>query len=512
MSCNCHNYTPCDTPCPQCSGTTTTSSTTTTTTCSSDIVCVDYWKDKCVEHPGDSCYQIPVGTNLNSILMHLLSFVPPTPGCTTTTTTTIAPTTTTTTLTPTTTTTTCICPPTTTTTSTSTTTTTTLAPCECITFRLENITEASQTYSYENCSHVQFNDQVLGPSESTLICVCDENLIVNPATILVFAIGDGCNTSTTTSTSTTSTTSTSTTTTTTTAEPVCQQYRVQSIALPASWSADSCYDAPVGGSFTTLGESIYTGCIWSNTLVLNNASIKEIFPCPSPTSTTTSTTSTSTTTTSSTTTTTTTIAPTTTTTTVNCECYTLYNQSFTTPYSVTYSECGGGNKSVFILPLQTLRLCVNYDTTVTVDSEVIVTRCYISCTTSSECSACTTTTSTSSTTTTTTGDPTTTTTTTEGTTTTTTTGEPTTTTTSTTLEPTTTTTTTCASPCLNTEYNVTGFGTAEWFECNAASPTTLTVSSGVYMFCHDGSGVIFYNGASGTPTGNEYNCGCNEPL
>lgn len=91
---------------------------------------------------------------------------------------------------------------------------------------------------------------------------------------------------------------------------------------------------------------------------------------------------------------------------------------------------------------------------------------------------------------------------------------PTTTTTSTTLEPTTTTTTTeCLNPCYETEYNISGDGTAEWFSCNQQSgpPNTIAVSTGVSSFCHDGSGVVFYNGASGTPIGTPTICGCNEP-
>lgn len=332
MSCNC--YTPCDPPCPICSGTTTTSSTTTTTTCKDANVCTDLTKDICVVHPGDTCYAIPKGQNLQDILLHFISMLPVPYNCTTTSTTTKAPITTTTTVVPTTTTTTCNCPSTTTTTSTSTTTTTTLAPCDCETYSLKNITNVIQTYSYTNCSHVVFNNISLAPGATALICVCDENLTYNNNFILAIALGSGCNTSTTTSTSTTSTTSTSSTTTTTTAAPICEQYRVQATAIPASWSAQTCYGVNVSGTFTTVGQSIYTGCIWSNTLVLTNASIKEIFPCPSPTSTTTSTTSTTTTTTS---------APTTTTTTQACAQYVVTS---VTGGFVKASLCGSGLESI----------------------------------------------------------------------------------------------------------------------------------------------------------------------
>jgi hypothetical protein len=66
------------------------------------------------------------------------------------------------------------------------------------------------------------------------------------------------------------------------------------------------------------------------------------------------------------------------------------------------------------------------------------------------------------------------------------------------------------SPCYNTEYNVGGSGTAEWFACETGALNTQFVSTGTYSFCHDGSGVVFYNGASGTPTGNQSICGCND--
>ena len=407
MSCNCYNqYAPCDPQCPNCGRTTTSSTTTTTTLCPDALKCEENKKDICVVHPGDVCYSIPKGKDLQQILYDLLSkFIP---NCTTTTTT-VRPTTTTT-LPPTTTTTTCVCPSTTTSTSTSTTSTTTLPPCSCMTYSLKNITSTTQTYSYTNCSNVRFNNVNLAAGTTVLICVCSENLQYDKTKIIALAVGTGCNTSTTTSTSSTSTTSTSSSTTTTTAAPKCQQYRVQSTALPASWSAKTCYNVTVGGSFTTLGQSLYTGCIWSNTLVLTNASVKEIFPCPSPTSTTTSSTSTttststtSTTSTTSSTTTTTTIPPTTTTTTLNCECYTIYNSSATNTNTVSYVGCGGAIKTIFVSPLTTVNICVQYGSVPIIPSGVSSVRCYTACVADVGCSPCTTTTtSTSSTTTTTT--------------------------------------------------------------------------------------------------------------
>ncbi len=468
MSCNCHNYTPCDPVCPQCSGTTTSSTTTTTTTCSSDIVCTDYWKDICVEHSGDSCYQIPAGTNLNSILMHLLSFVPPTPGCTTTSTTTIAPTTTTTTLVPTTTTTTCICPTTTTTTQLVTTTTTTLAPCDCETYSLKNVSNVTQTYSYTNCSRARFIDIPLAAGATVLICVCDEDLTYNNNFILALGIGAGCNTSTTTSTSTTSTTSTSSTTTTTTAAPVCNEYRVQSNALPASWSAQTCYGVPVGGSFSAIGQSIYTGCILSTTLVINNASIKEVFPCPPTTTTSTSTTSTTSTTTA---------APTTTTTTKACLQYAIYSE---TGGYATAKLCDTGLTTyIGVGPGQTvLTPCVLVGSVITNEASIIysvpcgstttsTTTIPPSTTSTTQPTTTTSSSTTSTTSTTTTGEPTTTTTTVEPTTTSTT-STTSTSTTSTTLEPTTTTTTEC--PCVEgVLVEVSSSGTINYLLCSGGS-------------------------------------------
>lgn len=332
MSCNC--YTPCEPSCPSYLGTTTTSSTTTTTTCKDANVCTDLTKDICVTHPGDVCAGIPKGQNLQDILLHFISMLPVPYNCTTTTTTTKAPVIITTTVIPTTTTTTCNCPSTTTTTSTSTTTTTTLAPCDCETYSLKNVSNVTQTYSYTNCSRVRFNNVSLAAGATILICVCDEDLTYNNNFILALGLGSGCNTSTTTSTSTTSTTSTSSTTTTTTAAPVCRQYRVQATIAGATWAAQTCYNVPVGGTISTSGASIYTGCIWSNTLVLTNATVKEIFPCPPPTTTSTSTTSTTSTTT---------LAPTTTTTTQACAQYAI--TSITGGFAKA-TLCGSGLESI----------------------------------------------------------------------------------------------------------------------------------------------------------------------
>jgi len=105
---------------------------------------------------------------------------------------------------------------------------------------------------------------------------------------------------------TTTTSSTSTTTTTVDCGD-CLTLSVVSIALPASWSALTCNFVPVGGSFTSIGQSIsISDCICQNTLVLINAQPKDEIGC----TTTTTSTSSTTTTTSSTTSTTTTLAPT----------------------------------------------------------------------------------------------------------------------------------------------------------------------------------------------------------
>lgn len=341
MSCNCQNtYRPCDCNC--CNPCTTTTQspicnfclgyhptnaalacadaslpcTTTTTTCKT--ACVEYKKDICVVHPGDPCYRIKEGDTLQALIFRLLSLLPTPAGCTTTTIRPTTSTTTTTTIIPTTTTTTCICPSTTTTTRATTTTTTTFKPCDCETYSLKNVSNVTQTYSYTNCSRVRFNNISLAAGATVLICVCDEDLTYNNNFVLALALGTGCNTSTTTSTTRPTTTTTLPPTTTTTTRRFCLQYRIQSTGLPASWSAQTCYGVPVGGSFTTPGQSIYTGCIWSDTLVLNNASIKELLSCPPPTSTTTSSTSTTSTTTA---------APTTTTTTQACAQYAVYSET-----------------------------------------------------------------------------------------------------------------------------------------------------------------------------------------
>ena len=317
MSCNCHQYPPCDPQCPSCNGTTTTSTTTTTTLCPSSIKCVEYKKDICVIHPGDPCYNIKSGANLNTLIVSILRMLPNPPGCSTTTTT-RRPTTTTTSTTriPTTTTTTCICASTTTSTSTSTTTTTTLAPCDCLTFTIKNITASTQTYSYTNCSHVRFSNVSIAAGVTHTICVCNEDLVYDRAKFIVIAGQRGCNLSTTTtsSTSTTSTTSSSTTTTTTNPCPACNTYKIQSTSLPASWIGKRCDDGVVVSyNFTSVGQIITTPCICSTSLVVSNASVKETTNCIGTTTTSTSTSTTSTTT----------AAPITTTTTIACLQYIL---------------------------------------------------------------------------------------------------------------------------------------------------------------------------------------------
>lgn len=392
MSCNCYNqYVPCDPQCPNCGGMTTSSTTTTTTLCPDALKCEEFKKDICVIHPGDKCYNIPENKDLQQILYDLLSkFIP---DCTTTTTTS---TTTTTTIPPTTTTTTCICPPSTTTTSTSTTTTTTLAPCNCQTFSIKNITASTQTYSYENCFHVQNNNVSIAAGATHLICVCDQNFAYDKLKFLVFDLGTGCNTSTTTSTSSTSTTSTSSTTTTTTAAPSCINYAIQALVAGATWSGIDCYGNSIGGSIPISGATIYTGCMWSSSLVYTNAHIKSLVPCPPPTSTTTSTTSTSTTTTTTaapttTTSTSTTSTSTTTTTTLNCECYTIYNSSSTFTAPIAYVSCQSGPVSTLLGPLETLNVCVQYGSVPSVPLGMSLTRCNTSCIADVGCGVCTTT-------------------------------------------------------------------------------------------------------------------------
>lgn len=246
----------------------------------------------------------------------------------------------------------------------------------------------------------------------------------------------------------------------------------------------------------------------------------------------------STTTTTGAPTTTTTTALTTTTTTAACECQTFALSNLQpTAVDVTYTNCQGNLVSLFIPGGQIIRGvcacngsfqyqpvvgfiisasadgCNPAPTTTTTTPAPTTTTTTQPVTTTSTTQADTTTTTTVSLTTTTTADPGTTTTTTADQTTTTTTSEGGgggTTTTTTEAELTTTTTTACISPCFNTEYNIVGSGTAEWFACQAVTPTTLFVNGGTQFFCHDGSGVTFYGGASGTPTGNQEECGCND--
>ena len=109
------------------------------------------------------------------------------------------------------------------------------------------------------------------------------------------------------------TTSTSSTTTTTTTVDCgnCIYLSIISTALPASWSALTCNFVPVGGSFTSVGQSIAIDqCICENTLVLINAETKEINPCTT----------------------------TTTTTVISCLCYTITATSFCT---ATWTNCDG---------------------------------------------------------------------------------------------------------------------------------------------------------------------------
>jgi len=69
------------------------------------------------------------------------------------------------------------------------------------------------------------------------------------------------------------------TTTTTTTTVYCENYLVQGIVDPSSWSGLSCDGAPIGGSLTG-GLSVTTGCMQADSLQLNNSAIKEnLGPC-----------------------------------------------------------------------------------------------------------------------------------------------------------------------------------------------------------------------------------------
>jgi len=68
-------------------------------------------------------------------------------------------------------------------------------------------------------------------------------------------------------------------TTTTTTTVYCENYLVQGITDPSSWSGLSCNGAPIGGSLTG-GLSVTTGCMQADSLQLNNSAIKQnLGPC-----------------------------------------------------------------------------------------------------------------------------------------------------------------------------------------------------------------------------------------
>jgi hypothetical protein len=78
---------------------------------------------------------------------------------------------------------------------------------------------------------------------------------------------------------TTTTTSSSSTTTTTTTTVYCENYIVQGIADPASWSGLDCDGRPIGGSLNS-GGTATTGCMQADSLDLTNANIKvNLGPC-----------------------------------------------------------------------------------------------------------------------------------------------------------------------------------------------------------------------------------------
>lgn len=513
MSCHCEDiHIP---GCPQ--GTTTTSTTTTTTQCPDYQPCDEAVEACCVELSEDiSCAGFNAGDDLCSILSVLLlnAF----PQCSTTTTT--APTTTTTTVVPTTTTTTAVP-----------TTTTTTDPCTCETFQIQNFSQSVQYYSYRDCNNVYNAFVSIQIGETQTICVCNQEIDYNDRSIIVFQIGKGCLPLTTTTTGApTTTTTTELTTTTTTAACECQTFTLSNLQLTV---VDLTYTDCQGNLITLFvpGGQIITGvCACAGSFqyqpVIGFTISSTGDGCNvQPTTTTTTVTPTTTTTTVAATTTTTTLAGTTTTTTemgmttttttgavtttttlevtttttaelttttttseYPCNCYSLYNPGLS-PEAPFGFDCNL-NALPAVPAGQTIYVCSNGTPGVIPFGLLVVTPI-------GDCSVC-------PTTTTTTAELTTTTTTSEG-------GGGGTTTTTTVAEGTTTTTTVpCISPCFNTEYNIVGSGTAEWFACNAVAPTTLFVEGGTQFFCHDGSGVTFYGGASGTPTGSQEECGCND--
>lgn len=123
---------------------------------------------------------------------------------------------------------------------------------------------------------------------------CDITIVPNPTSTTT---SSSSSTSTTTSTSTsssstttTSTSSSSSTTTTTTTTVYCENYIVQGIVNPASWSGLDCDGRPIGGGLSA-GGTATTGCMQADSLQLFGAQIKQdLGPCPTTTTTTTTTT------------------------------------------------------------------------------------------------------------------------------------------------------------------------------------------------------------------------------
>lgn len=215
-----------------------------------------------------------------------------------------------------------------------TTTTTTLPPvCKSYTLVKNSCFQTIETFTYIDCNGTLQSGEVCdtgeleGCNNTVTICALEGSIEVGFACVSIIDNGV-CAT----------TTTTSTTTTTTEAPPFCSTFiLMSSTGFAGSWSGIDCDGGAVSGIVPSSG-SIVIGCIETDSLVLNDATIVTSSPCGI---------TTTTTTTAAPTTTTTTIAPTTTTTTA-APCTDWYNNSGS-DQTVTYTDCNGVLHTDFVV-------------------------------------------------------------------------------------------------------------------------------------------------------------------
>jgi hypothetical protein len=142
----------------------------------------------------------------------------------------------------------------------STTTTTTLCPCTNFEFSLPAPDPEGNPsgFIFVECGALEVTNLVVKDPTPVIYCVDKTYQIISYGSGLAVDTFQCCSPTPT------------TTTTTTTEAPICVSYGLTPDGFPSSWQATSCDGNPVGG--VILG-GVDTGCIWSNTLVLNNATI-----------------------------------------------------------------------------------------------------------------------------------------------------------------------------------------------------------------------------------------------